>query len=240
MKACFGIKACSGIVVGLLALCLCCPPVLAGAEIYILGGPGLSDLTGDTNEFGHDVARSAGEDFGGFWTADQGMKVGIDAGVGVSYALASGLGVAGELRYVSRGTSWQLTEVTELKRDLDASMNLHYLEIPVLVQYSLPMTGRMGVTFQIGPVLGIRLSSATARVSPGFQAPDENIGPDVMESNYVSGLVGVGFRLHTAGKHTFLMQTRFKGQFPTLARESTKLDLRAQDFTFLLGVARAL
>ena len=229
-----------GIVVGLLALGLSCPPARAGGEIYVLGGPGLSNLKGDADAVGNALARTVGRQYVGFWTSDRSMKVGLDAGLGFSYALGSAVGVAGEVRLLKRGTKLHLTEVSDLRRELDGALDLEYLEIPLLAQFSIPMSGRVRPVVLIGPVVGIRLSSKIAVSAPGFIAPEGNLGPDVMRSSYVGGLAGAGVRVHTSGKSTLLLQARLNGQFPNLVRKWVGLDLTPQDFSLLLGYSRSM
>jgi hypothetical protein len=222
-----------GVAIAALLLCLSCLPAHAGPEMYVMGGMCLANLGGDAELFGQDLADGLSSEIGGVWTAEKKMRMAYDFGVGLGYeASESVLGGAIEAHYVSRGTKWNLTEVSATGVQVKTTFKLDYVEIPFLAQVSPQTGGRARPVFLLGPVLGIRASSSLKAEGPGG-----SVSTDVsegMKSTYFGGLVGAGLKVRTATRSSFLVQARYQLGLSNVI-DDPDISFKPQDFSFLIG-----
>ncbi len=224
-----------GVAVAALLLCLCCLPAHAGQEMYVVGGMTLANLGGDAELFGQSLADGLGSEVGGVWIAEKKMRTAFDVGVGLAYeAPGSPLGGAIEAHYVSRGTKWNLTEVSATGLQVKTTLKLDYVEIPLLAQVSPQTSGRVRPVFLLGPVLGIRASSDLKAEGPGGSISTD-VG-DGMKSTYFGGLVGAGMKVQTTPRSSLLVQARYQLGLSNVI-DDPDISFKPQDFSFLLGFA---
>ena len=100
-------------------------------------------------------------------------KIGINGGVQASIPLSSMFSVAPELVYSAQGA----------KADGDASLNLNYLNVPVLLQYN----NASGFFAHTGPQIGFLMS---AKAKQGGETVDMK---EFMNSTDFSWTIGLGF-----------------------------------------------
>lgn len=99
------------------------------------------------------------------------LKLGYTVGGFIVVGINDNIGIRPEVLYSMRGTKfeWEFWGTIYKGR-----YNLNYLEIPVLLQYTLTVDGSFKPNLLIGPALGIKLS-AKAKVEGGEEE-------DIMES----------------------------------------------------------
>jgi hypothetical protein len=222
-----------GLALGSLLLFAVCPAAAAGQEVYFLGGASLANLGGDADLFGETVALGLEEELpGSVWRSEMGMRLGFDVGAGFAYMGPGIWGVAGEVRYVNRGATYQIDELSGSGLRLDATLKLDYVEIPVLLQVAPKTSGSVQPVFVAGPVLGIRASSNFELEIEGESA-EQDIS-EGMNSTYFAGLLGAGMRIRTTEKSAVLVQARFQLGLSNLV-DDEGFSIKPQDFSILAG-----
>jgi hypothetical protein len=115
-------------------------PLLAqGVVLGVTGGPTMATCTGDDAQ-------------------DFTMKTGAAAGVFLRYGVTGIFAIQSELLLSKKGAKdngWQDIN----SNPIEASMNLNYLEIPLLVRIAFPAEWKVRPNLYAGPALGILLSA---------------------------------------------------------------------------------
>ena len=87
----------------------------------------------------------------GDWT----MKFGLKAGLGVDHAFTDLFALRSGLFFAMKGAS---DAETSFDYAPSTSMDLNYIEIPLLASFRFPITGQFGVALNAGPSFGYRVS----------------------------------------------------------------------------------
>jgi len=122
---------------------------------------------------------------------DLDARTGLNLGASVLFPLGESLGL-----YI--GPSYSQKGASESVDGVELTIKLDYLEVPVLLRYAFPTTGRVGVHFYGGAAVGIEAKcelegsdgSATATVDCG----DADFETKTFDLGLVGG-VGLGFGL---------------------------------------------
>ncbi|MCK4321302.1 PorT family protein [candidate division WOR-3 bacterium] len=122
-------------------------------------------------------------------------KLGFAAGAVAAFDVTDMLIIQPEVLYSMKGSGIE---------GVDASWDLTYIEIPVLLKYSIPMDGMIAPNLFIGPSLGILISSEVTLADVTVDAKDETKSIDF---GVVFG-AGVDFDLGTGkvtidGRYTY-------------------------------------
>lgn len=128
-----------------LALLLLPTPGLAQTELGIKGGLNISDIV-MTNYINPDVE------------ADLALKTGLHAGFFVTGTVNERVGMSGELLYSNKGVK------------AISNINLHYITLPLLVEYRLSET----IYAEIGPELGY-MFTATSKYGNASNTYDNKV-----------------------------------------------------------------
>lgn len=100
-------------------------------------------------------------------SAELGRRTAFQAGAFVEIGINDWLSVRPELSYVRKGTTIDATlratnpQTGEVQTfaELDGTLRLSYLELPVLAKLQLPTTGRFAPSLFVGPSFGVNLTS---------------------------------------------------------------------------------
>jgi hypothetical protein len=152
----------------LLALLLTASPASAQrqADVGFLGGAAFTTLVGLDDS----VSVQSSTGFAG--------------GVFVGIPVAKSLLIEPELLYINKGASLEGSEL---------SLNLNYIEIPVLLRYEFQEDG--GPFAYVGPYIGFVANCSTSADTLSFPCADDNIET----STDFGGTIGVGFRKEAWG-----------------------------------------
>ena len=130
-----------------------------------------------------DVGFLGGAAFSTLMGVDDSVSVrsstGFAGGVFVGIPVAKSLVIEPEVLYVNKGAGLEDTEV---------SLNLNYIEIPVLLRYEFKEDG--GPFAYVGPYVGFVAECSTSADTLSFPCADDNIET----STDFGGTIGVGFR----------------------------------------------
>lgn len=137
----------------------------------IKGGLNMANLTGDDM----DEAES---------------KMVYAAGIFAVLDINENLGLRPEVLYSLKGAKM---EATEGGVDYKSSINMTYIDIPVLLQYSIPMDGSLKPCLFAGPSIGI-LMGAKWKIEAGGEEMEEDIKDDI-KSTDLGLVVGAGLSL---------------------------------------------
>lgn len=126
-------------------------PVSSQVTLGVRAGASLSDLSVDTEGVAPDLDSRTGFVFGGF--ADVPLTPSLSFQPGLQYA-QKGAEVSGE----------------EEGEEVTVGIHLDYVEIPLLLKYTLPTTGSLGFNLYGGPALALEVGCELAFQSAGFGA----------------------------------------------------------------------
>lgn len=110
---------------------------------------------------------------------DTKMKIGFNAGAIAKFSVTSAFSIQPELLYSSQGTSIE---------ELDAKLELNYINIPVMFQYNVA-----GFILETGPQMGVL---ASAKVKANGQSEDMK---DLYKSIDFSWGIGAGYQMSGSG-----------------------------------------
>lgn len=135
-----------------------------------------------------DVGFLGGASFSTLMGVDDSVSVrsstGFAGGVFVGIPVAKSLVIETEVLYINKGAGLEDTEV---------SLNLNYIEIPVLLRYEFKEDG--GPFAYVGPYVGFVAECTTSADTLSFPCADD----DIETSTDFGGTIGVGFRKEAWG-----------------------------------------
>lgn len=158
---------------------------------------------------GINYATLSGDD-----VVDAEWKLGFAAGAVAAFDVMDMLVIQGEVLYSMKGAEYEG----------DISTDLTYIEIPVLLKYTIPMEGMIAPNLFIGPSIGIILSA---------EAADEDIKDDTKSLDY--GVVvgaGVDFDLGT-GKVT--VDARYNYGLTSIDDSGEEFDIKNGGISAFVG-----
>lgn len=145
---------------------------------------------------------------------DAEWKLGFAAGAVAAFDVMDMLVIQGEVLYSMKGAGYEG----------DISTDLTYIEIPVLLKYTIPMAGMIAPNLFIGPSLGILLSA---------ESNDVDVKENTKSMDY--GLVfgaGVDFDLGT-GKVT--VDARYNYGLTSIDDTAAELDVKNGGISVMVG-----
>lgn len=137
------------------------------ADVGFLGGAAFTTLVG----LGDSAAAAQ-------------SSTGFAGGVFVGIPVAKSLMIEPEVLYINKGAG---------SEDSDLSLNLNYIEIPVLLRYEFKEDG--GPFAYVGPYVGFVAECSTSADTLSFPCADD----DIETSTDFGGTIGVGFRKEAWG-----------------------------------------
>lgn len=123
------------------------------------------------------------------WDDNLEWKAGISAGAFLSYRFNEWLSLQPELLYSQRGVNSKLLDYSIIEVDLTAAFS--YIEIPLLLEYTVPLEGSFRPVIYAGPVLSYMLSSEL-ELSASILSATVDIG-SLSHVNDFGGILGAGF-----------------------------------------------
>jgi len=114
-------------------------------------------------------------------------STGFAGGFYVAIPVAKSLKVEPEILYINKGAGLEDTGVT---------LNLNYIEIPVLLRYQFTDNG--GPFAYVGPYLGLNMACNTSVDTVSVSCGDQQ-DPTIQPNTNVGGTIGVGFQRDTWG-----------------------------------------
>jgi hypothetical protein len=158
---------------------------------------------------GLNMATGTGTD-----ATDLKMKMGIVGGVFMSYDITEIFAVQPELLYSMKGASYDIP-------DVDASMNLNYFEIPLLLKVNFPTEGKIKPSLYAGPALGILMSAKSEGEGASEDIKDYM---KTMDIGIVAG-AGIGYQME---KGMLFLEGRYEIGMSTVS-DLTDDELAAED-----------
>lgn len=133
-----------------------------------------------------------------------------------------GLALRPELLYVQKGA-----RIREADFEVDATIQLDYVEVPVLLEYTVPVTGGLRPQFYAGPAFGYQARCAVSARGGGLSVSgscddlsDDADDPTARRRFEASGVVG-GALAFGAGRQQVTVGARYTHGFSELFEDSS-------------------
>jgi len=161
--------------------------------------------------------------FGDLSESSTSMRTGLIAGGFLTWGISGGFAIQPEALYTQKGVKLD-------EPGASASVEVSYLDVPVLARYTFGKGATRGYVFG-GPSFNFKLD-AKAKSSFEGQDEEEDIGEDV-ESFEFALVVGAGVEFGH-----FLVEGRFAEGLTNLARDDEDLEesLKSRTFAILAGI----
>jgi len=151
----------------------------AGISFGLKGGLAIANASGDF------IDAMAEE-----MEAEVGSKMGFLGGIFADIGLSENFGIQPEILYISKGIKATGEEDEE---EFTSTVNLTYLEIPLLLKLKIPASPQLRFQILAGPAIGMNLGAKVAIDVEGEDIPDEDIKDDIKYMDMgVSFGAGVG------------------------------------------------
>ncbi len=174
---------------------------------------------------GMNIANVHGDDVEGIGYES---KMGFCAGGFITFKVANIVAIQPEVLYTQKGTKWEEWYMGTW------SLNLNYLEIPVLFKVIMPVQGMIKPHLFVGPYFAYNL---TAKWKPEYNGQSDGVNLDAVVKDTDFGAVfggGIDFSL-PAGKIVF--DARYSLGLTTTYEEGLDVDVKNSVFSFMLGYA---
>lgn len=165
---------------------------------------------------GVNLARISGDE-----TDALDSRTGWLGGVFVTFHLTNTFGIQPEALYSQRGAS------ADAGSGVDATIKMDYIDIPVLLRYSVPVTGPIRPFFVAGPAFGIQSKCSIAAEGEGVSASvDCDQFEDDPEASFdsktfdLSGVVGAGLDFRVGGR-TLMLGARYQHGFSDVVKDAS-------------------
>ena len=169
----------------------------------IKAGLGMANVSGD----GWDVASADLTDI------DNKYKVGFGFGVMAQIPLGeSGLMLQPEAMYVMKGSKLEFVGEEAAEYDIEAKMKIDYIEIPVLIKYSFPTSGKIAPALFAGPAVAFNVSSKFETEGADAEAlADEIPSGDIYNQKSIDfGIVfGGGIDFNLGERNKLVLDVRY-------------------------------
>jgi hypothetical protein len=123
------------------------------------------------------------------------MKMGMVGGAYMSYELSKMFVIQPELLYTMKGAKEKsVEEIGGVNVDIETSMKLNYLEIPLLFKVNFPTEGKIKPCLYAGPAFGILISAkAKAKASAEDASAEAEVDiKDLVKSTDFGIIAGAG------------------------------------------------
>lgn len=197
------------------------PGVHAGVALGVRGGLSVSGISGDDPP----APRS---------------KLGIGVGSFLTIGLSDRFTLQPEVLFVSKGASWGESEATDANGSIIGTTEtltvLDYIEIPVLLRWSLPVGGALRPVLFAGPAAAFEVGERMALT--GALERDEDT--DALEDFDVGAAAGAGVEMIGFGG-IWSLEGRYTAGLRSLAKDgSAWQDPRNWNVLVTIGFARAV
>lgn len=200
---------------GVLALALIFGVPRPGAAqtlLYFRGGATLSTL-------------------GGSDAPELDSHLGFEAGGGLLFDLTEALQLQAGISYIQKGAIIP-------DPDIDFTLGIDYLEMPLLLRYPFSTGGRFTPHLMLGPAVSFKLGCSVKASSQGTSASfacGESFIPPV-KSFDVGGMGGAGVTMATSGRIAVTLDVLYSIGFLTIDDSSASDDVRNRAWSFVGGV----
>lgn len=160
-------------------------------------------------------------------------RTGLNLAGSITFPLGENLGLHTGAGYSQKG-------LTESDGGLEVALKFDYIEIPVLLQYTIPTEGSMGVHFMGGGALGIQASckleasDGSTSASVDCSNPDEDIPIKTFDFGLMGG-VGVGIGL--TERVDLVVDLLYNLGLTTVIDSSDPPDVKNRAFTIRAGAS---
>ena len=230
-----------GLLVGLLVSCL-----LTGAygqslntdsRAGFFGGLNFVSQSGEVDRMGHALVDGLSTQYGGAWTASDGVNTVLTFGAFYAINLDAHWALQIEGRFARRGVRFELSGSDLLDGrttvEFESTLQLDYVELPLLVRYSPRATAIWRPFFMAGPVVGLKIAGCMAWDEEGDTSTVDVAGQYRDMTVGALGSVGISVMLDKTSFVTARVNY-FRGLVNPL--HDDVLSAKAQDIGFTVGM----
>ncbi|HKI83654.1 MAG TPA: porin family protein [Candidatus Krumholzibacteria bacterium] len=189
----------------ILPILFLCHTDAEAVRIGFFGGLNIANQGGDFNKLGEEIEAELENQTGVAWTVEKKAELGPGFGAFVYLPATPTLGVQIEGQYMRRGCKFELS--SSGAGSGDAKFHLDYIEFPVLLRISPPMTGASHFFFVAGPVIGFK-TSANLEVSSEGQSVSGDVS-EGFKSQTFGALGGIGWETGVGATASLMLQARY-------------------------------
>jgi len=164
----------------------------------------------------------------GLQSSESSSRLGLAGGAYIRFPITPTLGFEPGALYVMRGV-----ELTERSGKGTVDVRIHYLDVPLLVRWRIPLGSDYTSNVFAGPSFGIKLGSSGKLEGPGGSI-EANVDPAIKSLD-----VGLAFGLGIV-RQQYLFEGRFTAGLTDVASTSFPHDDSLRNKTFLLLVGMKL
>jgi len=218
------------VISSVLALTISVGPVAADTTIVLGPKLGLNAAT----MVGDELEAAAGASW------EPGYMTGGMIGAFVSFALTDNWAIQPEVIYSQKGSNWEeIVSRGDTTRNTATKAELLYVEVPVLVKYTIPKTGRFQPFFYAGPVIGFNTTSSL-KVETIVEDDDTKLFHDSYYSSnihnaksiIIEGTVGIGVEWKL-GSNMLIFEGRYTRSFGAVFEDVDDFDAIPEDDTVI-------
>ena len=173
-----------------------------------------------------------------------GTETGFTIGAFVNIPLPKNFGIGIEGLYAQKIVTQQNAELAQQgELDPSTSLDLGYLEIPVMLQYRIPVAGFLRPRLYAGPVIGVIVNESIdlkGNTVGGVLNEATLLTRDAFDDREVGWLAGAGASLSLGSIAYLLLDLRYTGGITTLSDDFSGNPLARQikigAFTAMLGL----
>ncbi len=172
--------------------------------------------------------------FGGDDSEGTSSRTGVNVGAAVSFGLGSNLGVQIGGAYVQKGADVAAD-------DADAGISIDYIEVPVLLQVTIPTEGPIAPRFFAGPAVSFEASCEVDGTLEGITVSADCSDADIeTKSIDIGALGGAGLSIATAGDVSVTLDVMYNLGLRSIDDAASPDDVKNRAWSFLAGVALPL
>lgn len=197
--------------------------------LVLLAGQALAGPLGKGIKAGISYSKVTNDNVG-----DSDHKMGVAAGISISYDLLPGITLQPELLYVQQGGRWDINILDggTIVGNGELTWKLNYLQVPVLARVNLPVVGAFLPTLIAGPALSIKTASTYETEQGGSLVSSGDL--DDLASTDLSLIVGVGFKVG-AGPAGIVVDARYNLGSTNLNDTDADVTINNRGFQVLAG-----
>jgi len=180
--------------------------LVIGSAVLLFSGPVRAEITGFGVKAGLSYANIHGHD-----VYEQRSRMGFGAGAFLTFGLGSSFAVQPEVLFVMKGSKYSNGSGADAYRE---TLGLDYIEVPVLIEYSLPLAGSFRFHLFAGPSLAFKLR---ARVKATFGGETEVESLDNVKSQDLGLVAGAGLE-HPLGRGRLGLDIRYTAEMSSLSK----------------------
>jgi hypothetical protein len=197
--------------------------------LVLLAGQALAGPLGKGIKAGISYSKVTNDNVG-----DSDHKMGVAAGISISYDLLPGITLQPELLYVQQGGRWDINILDggSIVGNGELTWQLNYLQVPVLARVNLPVVGAFLPTLIAGPALSIKTASTYETEQDGSLVSSGDL--DDIKSTDLSLILGLGFKVG-AGPAGFVVDARYNLGSSNLNDTDADVTINNRGFQVLAG-----